>query len=613
MRQSAIRACFGISVFLAAIPPALAQTPDGAAIYKRDCAACHDTTGSRAPGREALQQRSPEAVLDALNNIMRIPGSRLNGAERRAVAEFVTGKKAGGDVRGIATGRCAQQSTFRDPAVGPSWNGWSPEITNTAFQSAKNAGLNASDLPKLKPKWAFGFPDSNSAWGGITVVSGRVFTGSQNGTVYALDAKTGCVYWAFGAQSGVRTPITIGPRGGGKFSAYFGDNSGIAYAVDAFTGEKLWSRRIEEHPVARITGQMTLYDNRLYVPMASYEETMGSSTTYECCTFRGSVTAVDPKSGAILWKTYTIPEEPKPRAKTRSGGRFWGPGGAAIWSAPTVDAKRGLIYVATGNCYSGPYQPTCDAVLAIDAKTGKMAWSAQPLTDRDVMIAGCSSRGQFGKREPSPFCPADEDEDGPDYDFGNPPILARLPNGNDAIVIGQKSGIGFAMNPDEKGKVLWQYRAGEGSANGGMEWGSAVDSEHAYFPVADNPRPKPGGLHAVDLVTGQRVWFAPPPPPKCGTGRGCNAAQAGAIAVIPGVVFSGSNDGTMRAFSTKDGSVLWEYDTNREFETVNGVPGKGASIVGAPPVVVGGMLYFNSGYGTHGGRPGNVLLAFGPE
>jgi len=604
--QVAVRAFLMMGTLL----PAIAQTPDGAAVYKENCAACHDVAGSRAPSREALQQRSPEAILDSLNNIMRIPGSRLNGAERRAVAEFVTGKKAGGDVRGITSGRCTTQAAFRDPAASPSWIGWSPDLANTAQQTARAAGLSASDVPRLKLKWAFGFPDSNSAWGGITVAGGRLFTGSQNGTVYSLDAKTGCVYWAFSAQSGVRTPITVGQRAGGRFSIFFGDNSGVAYALDASSGEKLWSRRIEDHPVARITGEIQFYDGRLYVPMASYEETMGSSTSYECCTFRGSLTAVDPQTGAILWKTFTIPDEPKPRAKTRAGGRFWGPAGAAVWSAPTVDATRGLIYVATGNCYSGPYQPTCDAVVAIDAKTGKIAWSAQPLTDRDVMIAGCSSRGGRG---PSAFCPEDEDEDGPDYDFGNPPILAKLPNGKDAIVIGQKSGVGFALDPDQKGKTIWQYRAGEGSANGGMEWGSAVDAEHAYFPVADNSRPKPGGLHAVDLATGQRVWFAAPPAPKCGAGRGCNAAQAAAITVIPGVIFSGSNDGAMRAFAAKDGSILWEYDTNREFPTVNGVPGKGASIVGAPPVVVGGMLYFNSGYGTHGGRPGNVLLAFGPE
>jgi len=582
-----------------------ADAPDGSALYKRDCAVCHDNSASsRAPNREALTERSPEAVVEALNGIMRIPGSRLNAVERRALAEYLTGKKLGGDVTGSTTGRCPAQPPFRDPASGPQWNGWSPDLTNTVFQPA--SGLTAADVPRLKLKWAFGFPDSNSAWGGITVVSGRLFTGSQNGTVYSLDAKTGCIYWTFSAVGGVRTPITIAQREPGKYSAYFGDNSAFAYAVDAFTGEKLWSRKVEEHQVARITGQMRLYDGKLYVPMASYEETMGTSTNYECCTFRGSLTALDPKTGNVVWRTYTIPEPAKPRVKNKVGGQFWGPGGAAIWSSPTIDAKRGAIYVSTGNCYSGPFQPTCDAMMALDIKTGKVLWTMQPVSEPpDVSIAGCGPRGQ------NRYCPDGEAEDGPDYDFGNPPILTKLPNGKDVIIIGQKSGLGFAMDPDEKGKVLWQYRAGEGSANGGMEWGSAVDSEHAYFPVADNYRPKPGGLHAVNLATGERVWFTPAPPPKCTGGRTCNGAQAAAITVIPGVVFSGSNDGAMRAYSAQDGSILWEYDANHDFDTVNGVSGKGSSIVGAPPTIIGGMLYFNSGYGTHGGRPGNVLLAFG--
>jgi len=586
---------------------AAADPPDGPALYKRDCAVCHDASAtSRAPSPEALRERSPEAILEALNGAMRIPGSRLNAVERRALAEYLTGKKLGGDVTGVTIGRCAAQPAFSNPASSPQWNGWSPEITNTAFQPAKAAGLTPDDVPKLKLKWAFGFPDSNSAWGGITVVSGRIFTGGQNGTVYSLDAKTGCVYWTFNAVGGVRTPITIASRDSGRYTAYFGDNSAFAYAVDAFTGEKLWSRKIEEHPVARITGQLRLYEGKLYVPMASYEETMGTSTNYECCTFRGSLTALDPKTGTVIWKSYTIPEQSKPRVKNKAGGQFWGPGGAAIWSAPTIDAKRGAIYVGTGNCYSGPFQPTCDAIVAFDIKTGKLLWSSQPVSEpQDVSIAGCGARGQ------SPYCPNGEAEDGPDFDFGNPPILTKLPNGKDVIIVGQKSGLGFAMDPDNKGKVLWQYRAGEGSANGGMEWGSAVDSEHAYFPVADNYRPKPGGLHAVNLATGERAWFTPAPTPKCSGGRGCNGAQAAAITVIPGVVFSGSNDGAMRAFSAKDGSLIWEVDTNHEYQTVNGVPGKGASIVGAPPTVINGMLYFNSGYGTHGGRPGNVLLAFG--
>jgi polyvinyl alcohol dehydrogenase (cytochrome) len=170
------------------------------------------------------------------------------------------------------------------------------------------------------------------------------------------------------------------------------------------------------------------------------------------------------------------------------------------------------------------------------------------------------------------------------------------------------------MDPDKRGAVVWQYRAGRGSALGGMEWGSAVDGDRAYFAVSDTiGSSAPGGLHAVNLRTGERVWFSPPSPPACGSGRGCNAALSAAITVVPGAIFAGSNDGALRAYSAKDGSVIWEFDTNREFDTVNGVPARGASINEAGPTVAGGMVFVNSGYGTLGGRPGNVLLAFGTQ
>jgi polyvinyl alcohol dehydrogenase (cytochrome) len=189
-------------------------------------------------------------------------------------------------------------------------------------------------------------------------------------------------------------------------------------------------------------------------------------------------------------------------------------------------------------------------------------------------------------------------------------------------VIGQKSGIGWALDPDRGGEIVWQYRVSKGGLNGGMEWGSAVDAEHVYFPVSDVPWPgepypeprEPGGLHAVRLETGQRAWAAPPQPPRCEAGKGCNAGQIAAITVIPGIVFSGGNDGVLRAYTTSDGTIVWEFDSNREFETVNGIKAKGASMNGAGPSIVDGMLYVNSGYGGFGvSRPGNVLLAFGIE
>jgi polyvinyl alcohol dehydrogenase (cytochrome) len=604
MKISSLAAIAAILVMECLAPSAKAQAPDGATLFKDHCGTCHNgETNTRAPGPEVLRQRSPEAILTALNTIMRVPASRLNGAERRAVAEFITGKKLGGDVTGSTVGRCPGQSPFRNPSSSPLWNGWGPGVTNTRFQPASQAGLTAEQVPHLALKWAFGFPDAVSAWAQPSIAGGRVFVGSENGTVYSLDAKTGCIYWAFAAGGGVRTAITIGPKEGSKgFAAYFADVSGNAYALDASTGEKIWVRKVDDHPIARISGAPTLYKGRLFVTVASFEEVDGANPDYACCTFRGSLSALDAKTGAVLWKTYTIPDEPKPRGKSTNGVVLWGPSGAGIWSSPTIDAKRGLAYAATGNSYSDPPEPTSDAVIAFDMKTGKIRWVSQA-TPHDVFMGGCRTGGN------NPNCP--EGENGPDFDFGNSPILTKLPNGRDVIIIGQKSGVGFAMDPEKQGAVLWQYRAGVGSALGGIEWGSAVDAEHAYFPVSDIFLPKPGGLHAVNIATGERVWFTPPPPLKCERGRGCNAAQSAAITVIPGVVFSGSVDGGLRAYSAKDGAIIWEYDTNREFQTLNGVPANGASIMGPGPTVAGGMLYVNSGFGTHGGRAGNVLLAFG--
>ncbi len=583
-----------------------AQGPDGAALFKEQCLACHTgEANARAPALEAMRDRTPDAIVTALvSGSMRVQGSRLGGAARRAVAEYITGRKIGGDVAGAAKGRCASRPPMEDAAASAMWSGWGISPLNTRFQPARHAGITAGQLPRLKLRWALGFPDATVAWAQPGVAGGRVFVGSQNGTVYSLDARSGCIYWTFGASGGVRTGVSIGPRAGGRGQAvYFGDTSSNVYALDAATGETLWMRKIDDHPLSRITGSPTLHNGRLYVPVSSYEESQGSNPEYACCTFRGSLAALDAATGAVLWKTYTIDTPPKPRGKSTAGATLWGPSGAAIWSAPTVDDRRGVVYAATGNTYSGPGQPTSDAVLAFEMATGKIRWTRQA-TPNDTFLIGCRAGSD------NPNCP---ERNGPDHDFGSSPMIATLAGGRELIVIGQKSGVGFAMDPDKQGAVVWEYRAGLGGALGGIEWGSAVDGEHAFFAVSDIGRPRPGGMHAVHLATGERAWFTPAPPPVCPSGRGCNAAQSAAITVIPGVVFSGSNDGALRAYSTTDGAILWEFDTNREFETVNGVPARGASMQGPGPVVAAGMLYVNSGYGAFGGRPGNALLAFGWE
>jgi polyvinyl alcohol dehydrogenase (cytochrome) len=593
---------------------ALAQAPNGQALFESNCSMCHTAAGdARTPSAATLRQRTPEAILQALTTgPMREQGADLSDAQRRAIAQYLgAASSAAAPAAGASAGACAAAPAF-DPEKGPRWTAWGPDLTNRRFQPAAQAGLTAEQTPKLVLKWAFGFPNGTSARGLPTVAGGRLFVGSQNGLVYALDAKTGCVIWTFKAAAGVRAGVVVGPRPGaaGKYLAFVGDSRSNVYGLDAATGEQVWTRQIEEHRSSNITGTPVLHEGRLYVPVASIEEGMGGNASYECCTFRGSLVALDAATGSLVWKTYTIAAEAKPIGKNPGGSTRWGPSGAGVWSTPTIDTKRRVVYAATGNMYTEPQQPTSDSIMAFDLDSGAVKWTAQ-VTDKDVFVVGCG--GPLGGGRGGANCPAEADL-GPDFDFGQSPMLVTLEGGRDILVAGQKSGLGWAFDPDRRGAILWQYRAGKGSALGGLEWGSAADADHAYFAVSDTiGSTQPGGLHAVKLATGERAWMAPPPPAKCGTARGCNAAILAAITVIPGVVFTGSNDGGVRAWSTKDGSLLWEYDTNRDFETVNGVAAKGASINGPGPVVVGGMLYINSGYGALGGRPGNVLLAFGVQ
>ena len=540
---------------LLAASPAAAQAPDGAAVFQRSCVSCHSgAADSRAPAREALRGRSPQSIVESLvTGAMRVQGARLSGAERRAVAEFLSGTSIAGDVRGAGTGRCTTaDAPAADRARAPRWSGWSPSSGNARFQSAPDAGLTAAEVPKLALKWSFGFPDASVAWSQPTVAGGRVFVGSQNGTVYALDARSGCIRWTFAAQGGVRTAVTIDAApGAAPARVYFGDTAANVYALDADTGRQLWVRRADDHPLARVTASPTLHDGRLFVGVSSYEEAQGADPQYGCCTFRGSVSALDAATGAVVWKTPLITDPLQRRGTSTAGVPLWGPSGSGVWSAPTVDPRRRWLYVATGNAYSAPAAPTTNAVVALDLQSGTVRWIRQ-VTPGDVYVSNC--------RPGNPNCP---EVVGPDVDFGSPPMLTRTSAGRDLIVIGQKSGLGYALDPDNEGAIVWQYRAGRGGILGGIEWGSAVDGERAYFAVSDVTHPQPGGLHAVTLATGAPAWTAAPPPVACAAGRGCNAAQSAALTVIPGVVFSGSFDGALRAYATATGEVIWSFDTNR--------------------------------------------------
>jgi polyvinyl alcohol dehydrogenase (cytochrome) len=316
-----------------------AAAPDGADLYAKHCAACHEVIALAAQNRALLKNLTPEFIVRALaGGTMHAQGARLPEADRVAIAEFLTSKP----VHPIDTGagRCTAEpsKTFS----GAQWNGWGAGLDNSRFQPADAAGLTAGQIPSLKLKWAFGYPDSYSAFAQPVVAGGRVFVGSALGMVYSLDSASGCTYWSFDAGAGVRTAITIGPGN----VAYFGDLRANAYALDAVTGKLLWKTTVDDHALSRITGSPALYEGKLYVPVASRSEWLAADSHYECCTFRGSVVALDAKTGKQVWKTYTIAERPRPIKKTKNGTQLWGPSGGGVWGARARYRQSRLVAAA---------------------------------------------------------------------------------------------------------------------------------------------------------------------------------------------------------------------------------------------------------------------------
>jgi polyvinyl alcohol dehydrogenase (cytochrome) len=490
-------------------------------------------------------------------------------------------------------------STRMEPvAVGSvQWNGWGRDLTNSRYQP--EPAIRTIDVPKLAVKWAFGL-QNGTEFGQPTMVDGRLFVTSSAGRVYALDAKTGCTYWTFDAPAGVRTAVFVGELGQSKraaipkklkrtlahldvikapSAAFFGDDTGSVYALDAQKGTLLWKTQIDSHPLARIVGSPALYKERLYVTVGSNEAQKAADPAYSCCTFRGSVAALDIASGRMLWKSYSVLEEPQPTRKNAAGVQEFGPAGAAISSAPSIDAKRGVLYVGTAGSTTGITEALSDAVVAFDLSDGKLRWVKQILAAGQLASSG----------------------------FSSAPVLRTLSSGNEILLAGQQSGVVYGLDPDHGGEILWQAKIGVDATaeNGGIAWGTAADHRSLFVALSgllSQPGNAAGSLWALDPKTGIARWHTPAPTPACAWAEGsCSHAQSQAVTVMPGGVFSGSMDGHLRAYSTIDGKILWDFDTAKVFQTQNGVRASGGPLDHGGATIVNGGVYVISG---------NTLLAF---
>ena len=370
----------------------------GAALFADHCAACHDHPTGRVPPHYALTHLWPDQVYRALTTgPMRQQATGLSEDDLHALVHYLTQQTVG------AAGPDPKANSCKKPGgpidlTAPGWNGWGPDLENTRFQP--DGGLAATDVPKLKLKWSFAYPGSQ-AIGQPVIVGDRLFVSAVDGTIFALNAKTGCTYWTFAADSPVKGAIAVGP-----LAAYFGDMTGSVYAVDTMTGKPIWKVKPEAHPLAQIRGTPKLFEGRLYVPVSSAEENASADPAYPCCNFRGSLVAMDPATGKVIWQSFTITETPHPAGMNPAGTQMRGPAGAAIWSSPTIDVKRRRIYIGTGNSYSIVDTDATDAVMAFDLDSGKRLWVTQTTPhDRWVM---CAKLGEGN-------CPF---KIGPDYDFG---------------------------------------------------------------------------------------------------------------------------------------------------------------------------------------------------
>lgn len=582
-----------------------AENLDGESLYDQYCAFCHaDPQDDRTPTRAALGDYTANSVFDALTDgVMQAQGGALTNEQKVALAEHLTDSRMQATALG-GQASCEQSMPALDLSAPGNWNGWGNGLSNDRYQSADNTNINASNINQLELAWVMGLDNSTVARAQPTVVNNVMILGSPSGTVYAMDIASGCTYWTYQLEQEVRAAITIAYSAEHETHlAVIAENTNHIHVVNAENGEHVWDSGVDDNPFARSTGSPVVHDGRIYVPVSSIEVGAAGRPDHHCCTFRGNVAAFDLNSGEKLWHTY-IMDEPQLVGENSIGNPIYAPSGAPIWQAPSLDPSRNMVYAGSGQNYSRPASDTSDAVLAFDMDSGEIQWVYQT-TEDDQFVMGCRPDGAH------PNCP----EPGPDLDIGAPIVTTTLSNGQDIIVAGTKGAVVFGMDPDRQGEVLWKTRVGRGGALGGVHWGMTFMGDVVYVPVSDRSgisdegEPRQPGLHALDMKTGEVLWYAPVPE-RCAGERGCIDAYSAPVTATDDLILAGSLSGYLFAHDPETGELLWEYNSVRDYDTINGVEASGGAMDATGPVLSGDYMIVNSGYATFSQMPGNAILVF---
>lgn len=595
----------------------------GKRLFEKHCAGCHDNPAMKAPSREALALMSKESIMIAMEfGKMQPMAAQLSKNERGLIAHYLD-SSASDQYGWLQNKRCPTSPGERDDIKVGSW-GMGQE--NRRYLPGDAAGIDQQNVGTLELAWSLAVPRVADMRSQPAIVGDVLYLGDKAGWLYAIDRSTGCIYDSTKFISGIRSAITVVTLSAGKHLLVFADSLANIYAVDPLSMETAWQTRVVINQYSVISGSISYHEGRLFIPVSSYEVAAAGNPDHECCKSHGAVIALDANDGNLLWQ-WDATADATPQSTNNAGRQVWGPSGASVWSTPTIDDTRGLLYVGTGENLSHPATDTSDAIVALDLESGAMRWKFQALAD-DVWNAACLSGGSN--------CPANA---GPDFDFGASVILATLDSGKQILLAGQKSGEVFALDPDADGALLWRNRIGQGSSNGGIHWGMALAGDRLFVPMADPERDTPGnapkpGLYALNTLDGAVIWSSPSNRPcqfdysrtplvglestRSGARQSLSEqyecsyyyGNSAAVLATDGVVFSARLDGVISAHSAEDGAILWQANTAMSFDGTNGLPGHGGAIDVAGQIAADGWLYVLSGYSLFGQLPGNMLLAF---
>ena len=618
--SAGVAAIAALSITTAA-PQAFGQAPPdhpGAGVYNKSCAMCHDNPGAtRAAALSAIKQMTPARIREVITTGVMAPmAATLNEQQKTDLIAWLTYGQAAASAAWTDAIMCTADKRTVAASASVVASGFGIDADQTRSLSAAQAGLSKAQLANLDVAWTIAFPGQGAGTGASVLSDGTIFvTGGQK--LLAVDAASGCVKWTYAANS--RNTPAIGEIGGRRVVAISIGRD--VHVIDAANGALVW--KASGQPVdgsgGAVRGGVIFAKDKVIVPLSASGVASGMNPRTECCSGHGSVVALNAADGTHAWEYHTMPEPTYNGQVNALGVKQKGPSGAPIWSVPVYDGKRNTVIVTTGENTSHPGTDTSDAVIALNADTGAVTWKFQAMT-ADVWNMSCDV--ESGKNGPN--CPVIFGGDGRDYDFGAGAIVTSA-GGKDIVLAGQKSGHAWALDANT-GKVLWSQRVGQGTALGGVHWGIAADAGAMIVPINDPALSQDpafrsrAGVYTFDIATGKPLW-------SYAAKANCAGARATAVAgcptrygfsaaplVLDGAIVGATLGGEVIILDGADGHVINTIDTVRTYAALNkDVVGKGGSIDSHSISAGAGMLFINSGYGSFGQTPGNVLIALKPK